>query len=54
MFRPIQRLRTAMDEVVQNNLNVQVPPGRDDELGELARRFNGMVQALKRNQEELV
>lgn len=54
MFRPIQRLRTAMDEVVQNNLNVQVPPGRDDELGELARRFNGMVQALKRNQQELV
>ena len=43
-----------MDQVVQNNLNVQVPPGRDDELGELARRFNGMVQALKRNQEELV
>lgn len=54
MFRPIQRLRTAMDQVVQNNLNVQVPPGRDDELGELARRFNGMVQALKRNQQELV
>ena len=54
MFRPIQNLRTAMDEVVQNNLNVQVPPGRDDELGELARRFNGMVQALKHNQEELV
>ena len=46
MFRPIQRLRTAMDQVVQNNLNVQVPPDRDDELGELARRFNGMVQAL--------
>lgn len=54
MFRPIQRLRAAMDEVVQNNLNVQVPRGRDDELGELAQRFNGMVQALKRNQRALV
>ena len=54
MFRPIQRLHTAIGEVKQNNLDVQVTPDRDDELGELAHRFNGMVVALKRNQEELV
>ena len=54
MFRPIQRLHDAMSQVVQNNLDVQVKPDRDDELGELARRFNGMVVALKHNQEELV
>ena len=35
-------------------LDVYVPPYQDDELGELAQRFNGMVVALKRNQEQLV
>ncbi len=54
MFRPIEQLHTAIEEVGHNNLNVYVPPHRDDELGELARRFNGMVVALKYNQEELV
>lgn len=54
MFRPIQRLNGAIGQVVQNNLDVHVPTGRNDELGQLAQRFNGMVAALKRNQEQLV
>ena len=54
MFRPIQRLHGAISQVVRNNLNVYVPPGQDDELGQLAQRFNGMVAALRRNQEQLV
>ncbi|MGE4276174.1 MAG: sensor histidine kinase [Lawsonibacter sp.] len=54
LFHPIERLHSAIGEVVHNNLDVYVPPYQDDELGELARRFNGMVMALKRNQEELV
>ena len=54
MFRPIQRLHGAISQVVRNNLNVYVPPGQDDELGQLAHRFNGMVAALRRNQEQLV
>ena len=54
MFHPIQRLHSAIDQVEQNNLNVYVPPGQKDELGQLAQRFNGMVAALKRNQEQLV
>ena len=54
MFRPIQRLNGAIGQVVQNNLDVHVSPGPNDELGQLARRFNGMVAALKRNQEQLV
>ena len=54
MFRPIQRLNGAIGQVVQNNLDVHVPTGRNDELGQLARRFNHMVAALKRNQEQLV
>lgn len=54
MFRPIQRLHKGISEVVNNNLDVYVPPGRNDELGELAEQFNGMVVALKHNQEQLV
>lgn len=54
LSNPIRRLHRAMDEVVNNNLAVQVTPDQDDELGQLARRFNGMVVALRHNQEALV
>ena len=54
MFRPIAQLRSAIGEVEQGSLDVQVAQHRDDELGELARRFNDMVAALKRNQAQLV
>lgn len=54
MFRPIQRLYQGFSEVVQNNLDVRIPTDRNDELGQLAQQFNGMVVALKRNQEQLV
>ena len=54
MFRPIAQLQGAIREVERDNLDVQVAQYRDDELGELARRFNGMVAALKRSRETLV
>ena len=54
LFRPIDRLHRGIGEVVQNHLDVRVPPEGDDELAELAQRFNGMVTALKCNQEQLV
>lgn len=54
MFRPIAQLRSAIGEVEQGSLDVQVAQHQDDELGELARRFNDMVAALKRNQAQLV
>ena len=54
MFRPIQRLHSAIQAVGQNDLNVRVQLDQDDELGELAKRFDGMVAALKLNQAQLV
>ena len=54
MFRPIQRLRQGIGEVEHDNLDVSVPAGGEDELGELAGRFNNMVEALRRNREALV
>lgn len=54
MFRPIQRIHSAMSQVGRNNLDVHVPVGQNDELGQLAQRFNDMVAALKHNQAQLV
>ena len=54
MFRPIERLHRVIGEVERDNLDVSVPAERDDELGQLARRFNGMVSALKQNREALI
>lgn len=55
LFRPIQRLHSAIEEVAsRNNLDVYVQPEHKDELGELAERFNEMLIALKHNQAELV
>ena len=54
MFRPIQRRHSAIEAVARNDLAVYVPHEHDDELGQLAQRFNEMLVALKRNQEQLV
>lgn len=55
LFRPVKRLHGAIEEVSsRNNLDVYVQPENNDELGALAERFNGMLVALKRNQEQLV
>ena len=54
MFRPIARLSHAIRQVGQDDLDVQVARGRNDELGDLALRFNDMVAALKRSRKQLV
>ncbi len=54
LFRPIERLRRGMEQVAANDLDAYVQPASEDELGELARGFNGMVADLRRNQEALV
>lgn len=54
MFRPVQEMQSAIREVEQNNLDVQVTNIKEDELGQLAQQFNEMVVALKYNQQQLV
>ena len=54
MFRPIAQLGRAIRQVEQDDLDVQVARGRNDELGDLALRFNDMVAALKRSRKQLV
>lgn len=50
----IQQLHRAIGEVVHNNLDVHVSHNQNDELGQLSQHFNGMVVALKQNQEQLL
>jgi len=54
LFTPIDQLNRGFQEVERNNLDVTVTLQRRDELGLLAQRFNKMVSALKRNQEQLI
>ncbi|HLL55575.1 MAG TPA: HAMP domain-containing sensor histidine kinase [Myxococcaceae bacterium] len=52
--RPLGELARASEQVASGDLGVQVPEGRDDELGRLAASFNMMVAGLKRNQANMI
>ncbi len=51
--RPVHALVTGVRAIGQGNLNVQFESSGRDELGELARAFNDMVQQLCRSRDEL-
>lgn len=51
---PIGKLLSAFNRLEQDDLEVQIPLHRQDELGQLASGFNHMVTVLKTNREELV
>ena len=44
--RPVAELADAAREIARGNYGVRVRPGGDDELGDLARSFDSMVQGL--------
>jgi len=52
--RPIQELQRFTRQVALGDLDVQVPAGGHDELGDLARSFNRMTRELKENRQQLV
>ena len=53
--RPIRRLEQAFSRLERNDLDARVASGREtDELSRLGTQFNGMVEALARNQEALL
>ena len=55
IFEPIGRLHRAIRRVEKNDLAVQVPiDRRENELTELARKFNHMVTTLSANQQALL
>ena len=52
LSRPIRELTKAADEVGKGNLDVSLMPTSSDEVGNLTRTFNEMVQELKTSREE--
>jgi class 3 adenylate cyclase len=46
----LQRLRSGVEKLSHGDLSVRVPPRSSDEVGDLARAFNAMGEALQRNE----
>lgn len=49
LFEPIRALNSAMRQVEEGNLNIQIDNHRTDEMGQLSGRFNRMTQRLRQN-----
>ncbi|MBE0340016.1 methyl-accepting chemotaxis protein [Paenibacillus sp. 28ISP30-2] len=47
ILKPIQRLRNSMDAISQGNLSINVATNSTDEIGELSRYFQQMVDNLR-------
>ena len=47
LTRPVRSLASAMRDVQQGNLNVQLPVSSDDEVGRLTNSFNFFVEQLR-------
>jgi serine phosphatase RsbU (regulator of sigma subunit) len=50
---PIRKLITATEEVAAGNLDVKMEIERNDEIGQLARAFNTMTEAVRFNRDNL-
>ncbi|MNL11015.1 Phosphoserine phosphatase RsbU [compost metagenome] len=53
LSRPIAQLAEGTRKVSEGDLSIRVPAVRSDELGDLARSFNAMTQAIARHRDEL-
>lgn len=52
LARPLQRLTALMSAVSTDNLAIELPPRRPDEIGVLQRSFGEMLERLRRSEEE--
>jgi len=52
MARPLQRLTAAMSAISTDNLEVELPPRRPDEIGMLQDSFCQMLERLRRSESE--
>lgn len=53
VIRPVDTLRRAAGDVAAGDLSIRVKIGARDEVGELARSFNEMVEASQQNREKV-
>ncbi len=52
MAKPLQRLSAIMSSVSTENLAVELPPGRPDEIGQLQDSFREMLERLQHSEAE--
>lgn len=52
LARPLQRLTALMAAVSSDNLSVELPPRRPDEIGVLQESFREMIERLRRSEAE--
>lgn len=50
LFRPLKEVENALDEVGRGDLNRRLDAERSDELGDVSRAFNEMVDSLSRRE----
>ena len=48
MTEPLMKLTSAADQIAQGNMDVELPPVTDDEIGVLTKSFDVTVQSLRR------
>ncbi len=53
LIRPIEALSLVANEIGSGNLDITVPPGSRDELGELANAFGEMKNSLQHSHEQI-
>ena len=53
VVRPVQAVADASGELASGDMSVRVPAMSDDELGDLARAFNAMADAIERSRGEV-
>jgi serine phosphatase RsbU (regulator of sigma subunit) len=53
LAKPIAQLAEGTRKVSEGDLTIRVPAARSDELGDLARSFNAMTQAIAQHRDEL-
>jgi signal transduction histidine kinase len=53
VVRPVKAVAGASGQLASGDLSVRVPPQSSDEVGDLARAFNGMADSLERSRAEL-
>ena len=51
---PINKLRDIAVKIGKGNLDMKIDIKSNDEIGELSNEFNGMVQKLKKSNEEII
>lgn len=54
IVRPLGIMVAGADQIREGNLGIQLPEGRDDELGQLVRTFNQMSLELAQSQKKIL